>query len=171
VEDETRLTDELATMPDDEDRFSIPLFIFQMIAAPAGGFLFGLIAVELCDQVSGTRDDQFVPCLCYMLVGFVQGYLTQAIFRRSDRSGGRFVWIPPVCLLAVLILGDRRGLGTAIGEALTWNPDSFDKGAGSMFVTMPALASCFYSIGTILAHQCWRGTKRVLLRPPRRAGR
>jgi uncharacterized membrane protein len=143
-------------MPDNEDRFSIVLFIFQLIAAPAGGFLFGVIAAELFDHVSGTRGHQFVPWLCYMLVGFVQGYLTQTIFSRSDRSGGRFVWIPPVCLLAVLILGDRRGLGTAIGEALTWNPYSFDKGAGSVFFTMPAFASCFYSVGIVLAHQSWR---------------
>ena len=115
-------------MRHDEDRFSIPLCVFQVIAAPAGGFLFGLIAAELFDQVSGTRDHRLVPWLCYVLVGFVQGYMTQTVFRRSDRSGGRFVWIPPVCLLATAILYDRRSLRTAIGKFLLYNPTRSIKG-------------------------------------------
>jgi hypothetical protein len=146
-------------MPDDEDRFSTVLFVFQLIAAPAGGFLFGLIAAELFDQVSGSRDHQFVPWLCYGLVGFVQGCSTQAIFPWSYRSGGRFVWVSPVCLLAVFILVDRRGLGTAIGEFLIYDPYSFDRGAGSTILSMPAFASCFYSFGIILTRQARRGTQ------------
>jgi hypothetical protein len=142
-------------MPEDEDRFSIVLCIFQVIAAPTGGLLFGLIAAELLDQVSGTRDHQFVPWLCYVLVGFVQGYMTQMIFRRSDRSGGRFVWIPPVCLPAAFILDDSRSLGTTIGKFLVYNPYSFVQGAGSALLSMPACASCFYSLGIILARRSW----------------
>jgi uncharacterized membrane-anchored protein len=145
-------------MPDHEDRFSIVLCIFQVIAAPTGGLLFGLIAAELFDQVSGTRAHQLVPWLCYVLVGFVQGYVTQTIFRQSNRSGGRFVWIPPVFLLAVFILRDPRSLGTATGEFLVYNPYSFNQGAGSGLFSMPACASCFYSVGIILAHRSWRDT-------------
>lgn len=143
-------------MGDSEVRFSVVLFMFQMIAAPAGGFLFGFIAAELFGEVSDTRGGQFAPWLCYALVGFVQGYLTQAVFPRSDHSGGRFVWISPVCLLAVLILGDRRGLGTAVGEYLIWNPYSFSRGAASVFFSLPAFAACFYSLGIILARRPWR---------------
>lgn len=146
-------------MTDHIDRFSAVLFVFQLIAAPTGGLLFGLIAGELFDQASGTRHHQFAPWFFYALVGFVQGYLTQTIFRRADRSGGRLVWFPPVCLIAVFVLRDGRGLGTAIGQFLIWNPYSFTQGGASTILSMPAFACCFYSLGIAMASRSRRGTQ------------
>jgi hypothetical protein len=47
---------------------------------------------EAIDAVFGRGGYQLAVWLCYAAVGFAQGYLTQAIFPRSDRSGSRFVW-------------------------------------------------------------------------------
>ncbi len=141
-------------MTDSENRFSNLLFVFQLVAAPAGGIIFGLIAAELVDQVSGTRNHQLAGWLCYAFVGFAQGFLTQSVFPRAECSGGRFVWVPPVCVLAVSIFAEyRRGLEAVFREFLVLNPYSFAQGFVSGFVTMPAFASCLYSLGILAAHR------------------
>jgi hypothetical protein len=147
-------------MTDSENCFSNLLFVFQLIAAPAGGFIFGLIASELLDQVSGTRNNQLAGWLCYAFVGFAQGFLTQSVFPRSECSGGRFIWVLPVCVLAVSVFAEyRHGLETVFREFLVLNPYSFAQGFVSGFVTMPAFASCLYSLGILAAHRPVRATQ------------
>jgi hypothetical protein len=141
-------------LPDSEDSFSGFLFLVQLVAAPMTGLIFGLIGVELVDQWSGSRGHQFAGWLCYALVGLVQGFLTQLVFRRSERSGGRFIWVLPVSVLLAFFFGESRGgLAHALREFLVLNPYSYVEGAASGFLTGPAVASCFYSLGITLAHQ------------------
>ena len=137
-----------------EDRFSLPLCVFQLVAAPLWGFLGGLIATELFDQVSGTRDNQFASWLCYALAGFGQGFMIQAAFRRAASSGGRFVWIPPGALLAYFVFLERgRTLEVLFRDFLFVDPYSFERGGLSAYITMPAFASCCYVLGVIAAHR------------------
>ena len=84
---------------DHEDRFSYPLFISQILLAPAGCFFFGMIAGEAFDLVLGKRAYQPTAWISYAVVGFVQGYIVQLKFPRASRSGGRFVWTIPFGLL------------------------------------------------------------------------
>jgi len=133
--------------------FSPVLFIFQILAAPAGSLVSGLIAGEAVDAVFGRGGHQLAVWLCYAIVGFGQGYLTQAIFPRSDQSGGRFVWVAPVCILIACFLSEYpRTPQTVFSDFLTWNPySSSAEGFAPVVFTMPAFASCIYPLGIVAA--------------------
>ncbi len=149
----------MAPTPDNnEDRFSLPLCVFQWVAAPLGGLLLGglaaTIATQLVDTLTGSRGHQFGAWLMYALVGFAQGFTAQAVFPRSDISGGRFVWILPGILLALSFFDEfRRSPDTVFRDFLIVNPYFFDDRTISMFITMPAFASCCYVLGVIAAHR------------------
>jgi uncharacterized membrane protein YuzA (DUF378 family) len=140
-------------LPGSEDGFFGFLFLVQLVGAPMTGLFFGLIGVELVDQLSGSRGHQFAGWLCYALVGLAEGFLTQTIFRRSAPSGGRFIWLPPVLVLLLFFLVGDGGSIHARREFLVLNPYSFVPGAASGLFTGLAVASCFYSLGNSLAHR------------------
>lgn len=131
--------------------FSPVLFIFQIVAVPAGALVLGLIAGEAIDAVFGRGGHQLAIWLCYAVAGFTQGYLTQAVFPRSDRSGGRFVWVAPVCILVLCFLDEYRSPQTDFADFFKWNPYSFLKGFTSVVFTLPAFASCIYPLGIVAA--------------------
>ncbi len=137
---------------DREDRLSYPLLVSQLLLAPAGCFLFGMIGGEFFDLVLGIRAYQPTAWISYAVVGFVQGYLVQLKFPRASRSGGRFVWtIPFGLLVAAILLELQGGRPNIVANFLRWNPYSYNQGYDSVTFTMPACASCFYSAGVLAA--------------------
>ena len=136
-------------------RFSAPVFLAQLFAAPLLCLLFGDLAVELVDGLLGTRGNQFVAWSCYALVGFIEGYLTRIAFPDVDHSWARFVWVVPVALCVIFFVTDyRRFPDSAVREFLIIDPYSASRGLVSGFVAAPTFATCFYSFGV------WAARKR-----------
>lgn len=138
---------------DERTPFSGLLFVAQMIAVPILSIPLGTLLVEILEFETGTRGANWlIPLVCYAAVGFAEGYFTEKISGSADSSGGRFVWAPLLCLIAIGVLRDRLGAGSAIRELLTWSPHSINGGASEL-LTMPAWACCCYSLGVFVANR------------------
>lgn len=147
---------------DDEHSFSPGLFVTQLILAPLGGLLVGLITAAFLEELLNIRYSNTLTYLAYGGQGFLFGYLTQKFSLASIKSGGAWIWIAPASLLIWSIiyeLGRPNPEIAGLFLARRANP------GGAMFlalVTMPTLASVFYSIGVVAASRSWRA--RTLMR-------
>lgn len=142
-------------MPDDDGGFSGFdgfLFLAQIIALPLITWLLGLAVVEGFDAAIGTRGGILIASVRYAAVGLAEGYFIQKASQCADQSGGYFAWLPIICVIVISTLRDGRGTGPALRELLTWSPYSIG-GAASELLTMPAWASCWYSVGIALANR------------------
>jgi hypothetical protein len=138
-------------MPEDGDGFSGLLLVVQMIAVPLLASVLGLALVEFFDFATGTHGGNLLVALfCYSIVGLAEGFFVQKASGSAAGSGGFFIWIPLLCIIVAGVLRDGRGPGAAISELLTWNPYSL-KGLASFLLTMPAWATCCYSLGVFWA--------------------
>jgi len=79
--------------------FSPPLFLLQLVAAPLGGLIFGLLVAMLFEVILRVQNDYSVIYFAYGLVGFLLGYFVATALPRACESGGLWVWIPPCSLV------------------------------------------------------------------------
>jgi hypothetical protein len=132
--------------------FSAGLFVVQLVLAPLGGLIFGLILWIVLEELLRTRDGNILGYFGYSVQGFLLGYKMQTSFPRSIQSWGPWIWIPPVGLLLCCFGSElARHSKSAI-------VDCFWPGLGNpggvyliVLVTLPAIASCFYSAGIVAA--------------------
>ncbi len=140
---------------DDRAPFSGLLFVVQIIAVPLISAFLGMLLVEIYDLETGAREAQWlVALIAYAVVGLTEGYFTEKISGCAAQSGGRFVWAPLLCLIAIGILRDSRGPSAAISELLEITDPFSLKGLAAAFLTLPAWACCCYSFAlTIVSHR------------------
>jgi hypothetical protein len=136
--------------------FSMPLFWLQIFGAPFSGMVCGLIVTYvlllLFSRFIGPNGEIVPGYLAYSLTGFLLGYFTQTLLPRALLSGGRWVWIAPVCILVWGVFNEpgEPPLKTTL-EFLAPPAHSDGDGLVWLFATLPAVAACFYSVGIIVA--------------------
>jgi len=141
--------------------FSPAFFVVQFIVAPLGGLVFGMVAYVVMEELFRVKDSTLLGYLVFSIQGFILGYRLQAAFPRAVESGGRWVWIPPICNLAVWVYRElERGQGSQAAWFFSFpSTHGSDEGIAMVLITWPALASCFYSIGVHAAsrppHSSW----------------
>jgi len=133
-------------------RFSPIFFILQLFLAPLGSLICGLVIAGLLENLFGVRNNNFVSYSSFVLEGFILGYATQTAYPRAQQSGGLWVWIPPVCMAIYAVIEQfERNPGKLIGNYFLFRSGSGIEGMGIVFVTLPAISSCFYSVGILIA--------------------
>ncbi len=152
--------------------FSVPLFMLQMFLAPLGVLVFGLLAATSVEDLLGIRGSDLIAYSSFSLVGFVPGYSTQTAIPRSLQSGGAWVWIAPVCILGYGVLDEfSRHPDSVVGTYFLQRPGFGPAGLAEAFFTLPAVATCFYSIGITVANRPARtrigvAFRKAILRSP-----
>jgi hypothetical protein len=146
-----------------EHGFSPAQFLVQLVLAPLGGLVLGLIASTFLETLFRAKDSNLLGYIGFSIQGFLLGYKMQKAFPRAIESGGRWVWIPPVLVLLLGMLYDLslRG-GTPIAQSF-W-PRPGPGGIGMVLITWPAVASCFYSVGVNAASRSPRNSWAPRLR-------
>lgn len=153
--------------------FSVPLFMLQMFLVPLGVLLFGLFAATSLEDLLGIRGSDLIAYISFSFVGFVLGYSTQTAIPRSLQSGGVWVWIAPVCILGYGVLDEfSRHADSVVGGFFLTRPGFGPAGViGQVLFTLPALGTCFYSIGITIANRPARtrmgaAFRKAILRSP-----
>ena len=134
--------------------FSPLLFVLQLVVAPLGGLIFGLILSLVLEAVLHVKESNSVLYLSFALQGFLLGYKIQARVPHAIQSFGKWVWIPPFCILAWSFLYELWLFPSSAVHDQFW-PGSGDPGGAYLIilVTLPVVASAFYSIGVIAANR------------------
>src|SRR6266851_1947087 len=89
--------------------FSGQLSVLQFLGAPFGGMVGGFLAELFFMEPFGIKTlwaENLGYYSIYVLVGFLFGYAMQTAIPRSYKSGGRWVWIIPICFVAWVIWDD-----------------------------------------------------------------
>jgi hypothetical protein len=151
--------------------FSPALFLVQLFAAPLGSLICGGLATELVQEMLRAKHGNLFGYLLYSGFGFVIGYKMQVSFPRAIESGGRWIWIPPVCLATFSVVHYSSVFHRSMLPDYLWPTPGPDlKGIELLVVTLPAIGSCFYSIGAILASRTdqtsWQRFLRTILARP-----
>jgi len=134
--------------------FSPALFVFQLIVVPFGCMFLGLIVTEALERVLKAGDSNFLGYLVYSVTGFLLGYRMQTAGPGTIQCGGCFVWVIPICILGWGFtdeLGRHPGLGLAVANSFWPGPENRSGAWGMVLFTLPAVASCFYSLGVFAA--------------------
>jgi hypothetical protein len=140
-------------------RFSMPLFWCQMFVAPVGGLYFGTIFVVIVWQVmakvigvgADSVEGDLTGYLTFALTGAALGYGIQRAIPQAAESGGRWVWIPPVCVVVLGVLEElNRDSHGVVGALFVVSHRQWES-LGVLFLTWPAVSSCFYSAGIAIA--------------------
>jgi hypothetical protein len=140
----------------DVRRFSMPLFWMQILGVPFGLMICGLsVSLVVATYIPGLKmlgsavhGDIIIGYPCYAATGFIIGYLVGKSAAQAYFSGGRWVWIAPMCLLLWALVDEPEALSRSIEEAFLGQDTA---GAVVMtMVTLPVVASCFYSIGLVV---------------------
>lgn len=151
--------------------FSPPLFLVQLFAAPLGSLICGGLATLLVGEMLRIKDGNLPGYLFYSAFGFVWGYKMQVSFARSIESGGRWIWIPLVCLMIFWMLHESSAFHRSMLPDYFWPTSGPDlKGIEMYIVMLPTIGSCFYSLGVILANRTdrtsWHRFLRMILARP-----
>jgi len=134
--------------------FSVPLFMLQMLLVPLGVLVFGLFATTSVEGPLGIRGSDLIAYTSFSLTGFVLGYATQTAIPHSLQSGGAWVWLAPVCILGYGVLDEfSRRPDRVVGTYFLTKPGFGPAGLAEAFFTLPAVGTCFYSIGIIVANR------------------
>jgi hypothetical protein len=145
--------------------FSISRFLFQVIVIPPimllfGGFTwgigfeFGLLATGANGPITAANALGYALC---GLTGFGLGRLVKHWQPRMARSGGAIVGIAPALVLIFALLIEFRMGNYEVGSYFIARPGMGGKGWGIIFLTIPAVGCCFYSLATALPKRFWRG--------------
>jgi hypothetical protein len=143
----------------DSSGFSVGLCVFQLIAAPFEcaifGFLVGLFFEGLLHIRATSLAADLLGYLIFSSVGFALGYVIQIGIPRSYQSAGRWVWVLPVSILVLGFIDEFRRVSAdkAIVDYFVGRPDIPDSGLGMVFFAWPAVATCFYSAGLVVANR------------------
>jgi len=138
--------------------FSVGLCILQSFGAPLATLIFGVLLAQIFEKLLGiTADDLIAGTLLGYLVftveGLVIGYTTQVLIPRAQQSGGGWVWVLPCSVLAWGILDQFSRNPKRVLAACCISDPAVDEGIGIVLITWPAVATCFYSVGVMLASQ------------------
>ena len=133
-----------------EESFSPTLFLMQLVFAPLGTLVIGLVSSILLESLVGVKNNVPIGYICFCLEGFLFGYIFQTGTARAYRSGGAWVWLPPLCLLAWGFLDElSRRPATAIQDFFVGRAGSSASAYALVLFTLPAIGSCLYSIGVV----------------------
>lgn len=137
----------------ESSRFSALLCALQFFVVPFACLIFGVITATLLEGLLRITTNRIAELILgyvvFCLVGFAFGYSTQTAIPRLLGSGGRWVWIPPVGFLAYAVLNQFRRNPNDIAGFFVLG----DEGLVIVLLTWPAVATCFYSVGCVVAHR------------------
>jgi hypothetical protein len=134
-------------------RLSVLLFVLQFLAAPLVNAILGFIAWYWLSQALIRLSSEYITgYLAYSIEGFLLGYAVQFLLPRAIEYGGRWIWIPPVSFLTWACIDALVRFGPRDAWDLFW-PSEGEAAWGLMFLTLPALSCCFFSIGVVTAHR------------------
>jgi hypothetical protein len=129
-------------------RFSVPLFLAQQIAVPGLSLLFaGIISAFF--QSHSSILNILTDYISFSLYGLYLGYTWQRHMPNVRLSGGPWIWVAPACLLIWGLWSELRvDADRLISEAFIGNNP--EKGYIMLFITLPTVACCAYSLGVIV---------------------
>src|SRR5689334_6450416 len=130
--------------------FSAPLFVLQLFLVPLLCLISGVITTVLLREITGGNVD-VIGYVSFAAVGFSLGYGAQNAFPRASLSGGRWVWIAPVCVFVAGLLLDLAKVPNEIPDFFISRPGRGEQGITQVLLTLPAIGCCFYSLGLLLA--------------------
>ena len=130
--------------------FSPTLFVIQLILAPLGGLILGLLVYALLEEVFRARNSNLLGYIGFSIQGFILGYKMQTAFPRAIESWGPWIWTVPVCNVGLWILNDN-GPNSQVADFFVFPHGPGLGGIEMVLITWPAVASCFYSFGVIVA--------------------
>ena len=120
----------------------------QLVLAPLGGLILGGICYAILAELFRVKNNSLIGYLVFSAQGFIMGYRLQTVLPSAIDSGGRWIWIAPVCNLAFWLLGElRRGVNADLSAFFVFPEGPGAGGLVLVLITWPAVASCFYSIG------------------------
>jgi hypothetical protein len=91
------------------------------------------------------------------LTGFGLGRLVKHWLPRMAQSGGAIVGVAPTLVLIFALLNEFRMGNYKIESYFIARPGMGGEGWGIIFLTIPAVGCCFYSLAAALATRFWRG--------------
>lgn len=143
------------------------LFALQLCLAPPFSIPFGLLTGIVVDRLLGLTHSNLVNYGSFGLVGFCLGYAVQTGLPRAYISGGRWVWVWPMCLLALSVVDELKESHNVF-EIFADRPGNPGGAMVQAFLTLPAVASCLYSLGIIVANRRSGGKSATDGRTPAR---
>jgi hypothetical protein len=146
-------------------KFSISRFLFQVIFVPPTmllfggftwgiGFEFGMLATGAKGTSAAANTLGYVLC---GLTGFGLGRLVKHWQPRVAQSGGAIVGVAPALVLILALLNQFRMGNYRIDSYFIARPGMGGEGWGIIFLTIPAVGCCLYSLATALPKRFWRG--------------
>jgi hypothetical protein len=146
-------------------KFSISRFLFQVIVVPPmmillGGFTWG-IGFEFGMLATGAKGlSAAANALGYTLcglTGFGLGRLVKHWLPRVTQSGGSIVGVAPTLTLIFALLNEFRRGNYRIDSYFIARTGMGVEGWAIIFLTIPAVGCCFYSLAAALPTRFWRG--------------
>ena len=101
--------------------YSPALFIIQLVLAPLGGLILGLLVYVLLEGILRVRNSNVLGYVGFSVQGFILGYKMQTAFPRAIESWGSWIWTVPVCNLGLWILGDN-GPNSQVADFFVFPP-------------------------------------------------
>ena len=136
----------------DQTGFSAPVFLLQLIGVPLGVLVLGLVFSIFLEALVGVKNSDLIPYFCYSVEGFLTGYVFQTSVPRACQSGGGWVWTVPVGLLAWGLIDELfSSPATAMRDFFVASAPDPSSAIIMPLLTLPALGSCFYSLGVFIA--------------------
>ncbi len=128
----------------------IALHLF--LALPAN-LVVGFIAVLIAEHIVANRvPEDLVGYIVFTASGFILGFAIQTVVPWVIEYGGRWAWAPPVALTVLAVLWDLADFGRSEVILDFW-PGSEGEAAWGLFLILPTLACCFYSLGIVIAYR------------------
>ena len=132
-------------------RFSPGLFVLQLFAVPPSCLLGGLVAYEAF--LGAGRENLWREMGAYLVFAVIGLVLGQQVHNRAPDaagSGGKWIWVVPVCLVWGVVSESSRGFFEALADFFAPSLDS-RQGAGEnglvwVLFTLPACACICYSV-------------------------
>ncbi len=134
---------------DDKPRdISSSVFLKQLVLIPLFCLAVGNLTADAAIQITGWN---FAGYAAAALFGTASGYLLQLHDGRMVESLGRWIWIPPVCVLLLVIAWDHSDGFPVSHYFYAGGPSLAD--LGFWLFTLPAISCCFYSVGLTLGYR------------------
>lgn len=132
---------------------SIPLLILQVFAvAPVNLMLGFLVLWALQAVVARDSSETLLGYALFSVQGFGLGYAFQSFVPRAIRGGAGWTWMAPAALLTWITAFDAGAHGWNYVTPYFWPGREDADGLMLFLLTLPTVASCFYSFGVLAAH-------------------
>lgn len=129
-------------------RFSPGLLVVNLVLAPIAVLILGLLSTVMLEGLLRIKGSTLSAYTCYLLEGFWLGGKLQTAFPRSIQSGGLCIWALPLFLFGWSLMSEmKRGAQAELDGFFVFPNRPGLAGIELTLITLPFLASCFFSLG------------------------